>query len=201
VDAGLVKAAEVMKYQRLEDSDDWTKDPLIVGPGETFSYKITAENLAYDSDVGVQIMDLFDEKLFTGMSLGDVQGVIGSSLEVAKDGGPLLIADTDYSFAVTEPSTGIFEFSLNYGLGYPPNALLAEGETLEVIFDIISGEGFTSGVIENYADVDFFFDPDDPDRLRTNIVEAYPIPEPSSVFLIGLGLLGMFGVGRKFRKR
>jgi hypothetical protein len=51
-------------------------------------------------------------------------------------------------------------------------------------------------VILNTAEVEFT----GKDRIKSNTVEVYAVPEPGTIVLLGIGLIGLLGFGRKFRK-
>ena len=71
------------------------------------------------------------------------------------------------------------------------------GDFFDVLFaSAITGEGFTiDGSATRWTwDVDYLTD-------RVRITAEAPVPVPPSVWLLGSGLLGLFGLRRKFRKQ
>jgi choice-of-anchor A domain-containing protein len=177
-----VEGAEITKYQRLDDSDDWTVDPLFgLQPGDTFSYQISVENLYYEEDLGMEIFD----------TLSDLIEFEDGTLIVEKvdtAGNTELVDDDDYDFTY---DSGTRELALDY------DSTLFSGETLKLSFDVMVTDGFgDDDVILNTAEVEFT----GKDRIKSNTVEVYAVPEPGTIVLLGIGLIGLLGFGRKFRK-
>ncbi len=178
--------ATVAKYQRLNDSDAWTADPLYgLEAGDIFSYQISVENISYADDLGLTILDTLTDLVDFDASLYD-----SVKLEKIDANGNLAIVDaSDYSFDYDSNTRAL---SLDY------TSTLFSQEILQLSFDVMVNDSFGPGmVITNQADVKFKgYDP-----LKTNTVKAYAaVPEPATLFLFGAGLLGVFGVRRKLKR-
>ena len=180
-DAGIVIGAGITKSQRLDDGDSWEIKPLLgLQAGETVSYQISVENYHYTDDLGFMITDSLSD-------LVTFESFIGVE-KLNSDGNTMAIDDSDYFFEYDEEQHSV---SLDY------TSTLLSGETLNFLFDVTAADGFGGDmVIENQANVKFSGE----DQIDSNVVNVYAVPEPGTVVLLGLGLFGIFGLKRKFKK-
>jgi hypothetical protein len=188
-DAGLVVSSKVTKSQWSDESGDWTIDPLYgLGYGDTISYQIRVDDFYLDEELIVT--DILDDFLdFAGnMSVqwldGDTWTTVDASL---------------YEFT---SSAGGVEDNLEWSVSKDYISTLGYDDSLRFLFDTtVSDKDFgiedPAAAITNTAVAKF----GDRDPLESNTVVSYAVPEPGTVFLLGAGLLGMFGLRRKFRKR
>lgn len=73
-------------------------------------------------------------------------------------------------------------------------------------FDVIVGDHAPHDwIIENIAFITTFTNSFEPyPTISTNLVEVFvenPVPEPGTIFLFSIGLVGVFAVGRKYLRK
>jgi choice-of-anchor A domain-containing protein len=191
------EGATITKYQRFDDSDEWVTDPLDgLQVGETLSYLISVENLYYDSNIGFALEDTLSNYVdFNGSWNVEKITASGETVSIAQD--------RDYVF---DYDSDLHQFTLDYFSALEP------GETFNFFFDVTANENLGSDmVVTNQANVAF----GENSQIQSNIVEAHSagttvvlptpdpttiVPEPGTLALIGLGLLGIFGLRRKRQK-
>jgi hypothetical protein len=149
-----------------------------VVPGETFFYDLTIEN-AYDGMVDMLVTDLLDDHL----------DYVDDTLEIRKDG--VLVGGVDDDLVMAGDS-----------LEYRTD--MSGVDWLNIRFEVWVDEFANAGtLILNEALVEVFYRGSDIriDDALSNEVRTEVVPEPSTIFLFGTGLLGVIVFLRKRKRR
>jgi hypothetical protein len=143
-------------------------------PGETFFYDLTIQN-AYDGLVDMLVQD----------TLSTALDYVDDTLEIRKDG--VLVAGVDDDLVMAGDI-------LNYRMD------MSGIDELNISFDVKVSDLVDVGtIIRNMAVVTVFYPGTDIviGGNESNIVQTEVVPEPSTVFLLGIGVLGMYGLARR----
>jgi hypothetical protein len=173
----------VLDIAKAQDGvDQVPATPILdVNPGDVFNYLIRATNL-FDYGVYLSVYDVLD---------GLVDYEAGT-------------------FSVNGASASDAYFSGDI-LAYPYADVVNPGETLTLEFDVrVEDMAPHSSIIDNVALITAYTDPFDQlstfVTIETNPVKVrvedsdYVIPEPTTVLLLGVGLLGLVALCRKVKR-
>jgi hypothetical protein len=186
-DAGLVMEPGISKYQKvaepgavIDPDSGWIQSPLYeIGMEDTLSYKIELEDFEYDGLLGLTIQDTLDENLdYSGGMF--VQMLVGTEW---KD-----LQMSDYQFQSDNDTLRWSSFS---------ESVLETADSFRFLFNAsVTSDDFDA--IDNTAE--FTLDGEEP-FTDSNIVVAYPVPEPGTILFLSVGLFGLFAVGRRRLKK
>ena len=172
---------DITKTQKTDDSD-WTIDPLSVYWGDTISYMITITNTFEEA------VDLIIRDALSGLVeyIGALTGTVYED-ENDEDGTSVMVTEAIFS---------------DDGWGYSG---LEYNEILTISFDVeVESEdgGLADWWIENAAWVDAYIGSVKVvDSKQSNTVKAEIVPEPATVFFVGLGLFGILVFALRRRKQ
>jgi hypothetical protein len=166
---------EIDKKQRLDESDPWTDGLLTVNPGDTIFYEITVTHSF------VEAVNLIISDVLTGFVKYDTGTLAG--LTTPPDT-PVPV-DDDLFFDGGQP----FTLDIDTTLILTFAAIVLDNAPFGS--DIINTATVTYGDISKSSEV----------RSKSSEVRAEVVPEPATIFFLGLGLVGIFALVRRKRRQ